>query len=174
MNYIRMFLSCLALIPAIFFLLSFGIGMLNVFGGAPVYGSQRSVMSLLLCSLFLLIAFLLWPRKHGNDTSLEDQFNTLPDSQSRADFIASTAASRLGISSDKFDRLLTTDLNYPPIEVMTLWEDLAEEFSIDLSADDFPKINSIEELRKSLNSLSLITNEFKNQKKMATPRKPFD
>lgn len=59
---------------------------------------------------------------------------------------------------------------------MTLWEDLAEEFSIDLSADDFPKINSIEELRKSLSSLSLLPNESKKQNKteMAMPRKPSD
>jgi hypothetical protein len=157
--------SGLALIPAILFLLSFVVGMLNVFGGAPVYGSQRSVMSLLLCSLFLLIAFLIWPWKYGNKESFEDEFKNLPDSQSRADFIVSIAASRLGISNDKFDLLLTTDLNFSPIEVMKLWEDLAEDFCIDLCADDFPKINSIAELRRSLNGMPHLTHEFDKQNK---------
>ncbi len=150
MKGIRMCLSGLAMIPAIFFLFSLGIGLLNAFGGAPVYGSQRSVLSLLICALFSLIAFLLWPREERNDSNLENEFNALPDNESRADFIASTAASRLGISSDKFNFFLTVDLNYSPIEVMDLWDELAEDFGIDLSADDFPDINSIEGLRKRL------------------------
>jgi acyl carrier protein len=36
------------------------------------------------------------------------------------------------------------------MEVMNVWDELAEDFGIDLSADDFPDINSIEELRKRL------------------------
>jgi hypothetical protein len=87
MKRVRMCLAGLAMIPAILFLFSFGIGLQNVFEGAPVYGSQRSMMSLLLCAPFLLIAFLLWPRGDGCDSNLEEEFSTLPDSQSRADFI---------------------------------------------------------------------------------------
>jgi hypothetical protein len=152
MRRIRIFLTGLAIIPAILFLLSFGIGVLNFVGGAAVYGSQRAVGSLVLCAVFATIAFLLWPKRASDVPGSSSEFESPPDSRTRADHIASTAASRLGVPRDKFDRLLTRDLNYAPREIMNLWADLAEDFDINLSEDDFPEINSIEALRRRLNT----------------------
>jgi hypothetical protein len=152
MRKIRMILAGLVMIPAILFLLSVGIGALNFFGGALVYGSQRAVGSLVLCAVFATIAFLLWPKRVSEVPDWRSEFESLPDSRTRADHIASIAASRLGVPRDKFDRLLTRDLNYAPREIMNLWADLAEDFGINLSEDDFPEINSIEALRRRLST----------------------
>lgn len=155
MKIIRMILSGLVAIPAVLLLFSVGIGFLNVLLGYPVYGSQRSVGSLLLCGFFSIIAFMLWPRDKKDSADSLGAYKSLPDSQSRADYIATFAASKLRVSNDKFNLLLTEDLNYPPVEIMNLWDELAEYFCINLSSEDLPKINSINQLRNKLYLLSI-------------------
>lgn len=150
MKEIRKILAGLAIILAILFLFSFGIGFFNVVLGFPVYGSQRSIGSLLICGFFLIIALMLWPRENKNLFDIRAYYKTLPDRQSKADFIASFAASKLGVPVDKFNLLLTEDLHYAPGEIMDLWDELAEDFRIDLSSEDFPEINSINRLRNKL------------------------
>ncbi|MFN5738530.1 MAG: hypothetical protein ACK57I_10920 [Akkermansiaceae bacterium] len=152
MKCIRMILSGLVAIPAVLLLFSVGIGFLNVVLGAPVYGSQRSIGSLLLCGFFSIIAFMLWPRENKDSSNSRSAYNSLPDRQSKADFIANVAASRLGISDDKFKLHLSDDLKYPPGEIMDMWDELAEDYGIDLSSKDFPEISSIDKLRHKLNS----------------------
>lgn len=135
---------------AVLFLASLAVGLVHAFGGAPVYGSQRAVGSLIACVLFSVVAFLLWPMERREGAEEADGFGALADSGSRADFIAGIAASRLGVPGDGFDLLLTADLGHSPGEIMDLWEELAGEFHIDLSGDDYPEVNSIGELRRRL------------------------
>lgn len=79
-------------------------------------------------------------------------YNALPDHQSKADFIVNVAASRLGISDDKFKIHLSDDLKYPLGEIMDMWDELTEDYGIDLSSKDFPEISSIDKLRHKLTS----------------------
>ena len=150
MKGVRIALSVLVSIPAALLLLSALVGLINIIGGAPVYGSQRTVASLFLCALFSLFAYLLWPRTTRNESTMTEEFAGLHDDDSKAEFIATVAASRLGVSEERFGSLLSVDLHYSPREIMGLWDELGDEFGIDLSANDFPDINSIEELKKRL------------------------
>ena len=152
MKVIRMILSGLVAIPAILLLFSVGIGFLNVVLGNPVYGSQRSIGSLLLCGFFSIIAFMLWPRENKDSSNSRSAYNALPDRQSKADFIANVAALRLGISNDKFKLHLSDDLKFPPGEIMDMWDQLAEDYGINLSSKDFPEVSSIDKLRNKINS----------------------
>ena len=148
----RIFLALLAMILAIFSLFSVAIGLINIVGGSPGYGSQRSVASFLFFALSSAAAYFVWPRETESGAGMIAEYHALPDSRSRVDFIASAAAARLGISSEEYSLLLTKDLNFTPRNVMDLWEELAEEFGIDLSAEDFPDVNSIDGLRERLSS----------------------
>lgn len=152
MKHIRMILSGLVAIPAALLLYSVGIGFLNVVLGSPVYGSQRSIGSLLLCGFFSVVAFMLWPRDNKSSSDSLSNYNALPDSQRKADFIVNVAAKRLGVSKDRFKLHLSDDLKYPPGEIMNLWDELAEEYGIDLSSKDFPAVGSIDQLREKLDS----------------------
>lgn len=150
MKVTRIVLAVIFCIPAIIFLLLSVVGLINILGGASIYGSQRTVASLLLWGLFLVIAYLLWPLKKTVDSKLAIEFESLPDCEKRADFIASITAARLGVSNDRFSSLLSTDLNFSPREVMSLWDELADDYGVDISAADFPEINSIDDLRTRL------------------------
>lgn len=154
MKTVRMFSAGLTAILAIICVSSFGIGILNAISGAVTYGLYRAVASLIPCALFSILTFHLWPKASDKNANLKGEFDALQDSQSRGDFIASIAASKFRISSEKFDLSLTNDLRYAPSEVMDLWDDLAREFDINLSSDDFPSINSIEALRSHISSSS--------------------
>ena len=152
MNLFRIILAGLVAIPAIIFLVSFTIGIFNAAAGAEIYGSQRAVASLFMCLFFSIAAFLIWPRKSRKTSISATDATNLSSNQSTKDLIVSTAASRMEVSNDNFDLTLTTELNHSPLEVMNLWDELGQEFGIELSAADYPDVNSIQELRNHLGS----------------------
>lgn len=151
MKTIRIILAGLFAILAILTLLSFCVGILSVVTGAFSYGSQRMVASLVIFGFSGIFAYLFWPRSPKDTSARKEAFETIPDRGSKAEFIASHAASTLRIPSEKYDRSLTDDLHYSSREIMDLFEDLADEFQIDLSSDHYPEIDSIDSLRRYLN-----------------------